>query len=129
MTLAHGRGARRASPLRRHPPRRQRQQGLRHAHGVRAPEFDPNSKSRLIAITLDEDSIRRGNTNIEHEREVAIFDILEANSFVLEGRDDGPYTLDLSIVEDRLVFAVGHQSRPRATPSPTCSRSRPCAAS
>ena len=42
---------------------------------------------------------------------MAIFDILEANSFVLEGRDDGPYTLDLSIVEDRLVFAVGHQGK------------------
>jgi uncharacterized protein (UPF0262 family) len=73
------------------------------------PEFDPSSKSRLTAIKLDEGSIRRGNSSIEHEREVAIFDILEANSFVLEGRDDGPYTLDLSIVEDRLVFAVGHQ--------------------
>ena len=73
------------------------------------PEFDPNSKSRLTAIRLDDNSIRRGNPNIEHEREVAIFDILEANSFVLEGRDDGPYTLDLSIVEDRLVFTIGHQ--------------------
>lgn len=73
------------------------------------PEFDPSSKSRLVAIKLDESSIRRGNTNIEHEREVAIFDILEANSFVLDGRDDGPYTLELSIVEDRLVFAIGHQ--------------------
>jgi uncharacterized protein (UPF0262 family) len=73
------------------------------------PEFDPNSKSKLVSIKLDEGSIRRGNTNIEHEREVAIFDIIEANSFVLDGRDDGPYTLELSIVEDRLVFAVGHQ--------------------
>ena len=66
-------------------------------------------KSRLIAITLDEKSTATTNSNIEHEREVAIFDILEANSFVLEGRDDGPYTLDLSIVEDRLVFTIGHQ--------------------
>jgi uncharacterized protein (UPF0262 family) len=75
------------------------------------PEFDPNFKSRLVAIKLDEGSIRRGNTSIEHEREVAIFDILEANSFVLDGRDDGPYTLELSVVEDRLVFAVGHQGQ------------------
>ena len=30
---------------------------------------------------------------------------------MLDGRDDGPYTLELSIVEDRLVFAVGHQSQ------------------
>jgi uncharacterized protein (UPF0262 family) len=74
------------------------------------PGSDPNSKARLTAIRLDEASIRRANANIEHEREVAIFDILEANHFALEGRDDGPYTLDLSIVEDRLVFAVGQES-------------------
>jgi uncharacterized protein (UPF0262 family) len=78
------------------------------------PEFDPNSKSRLTAIRIDEGSIRRGNANIEHEREVAIFDILEANSFALDGRDDGPYTLELSIVEDRLVFAVGQEGNAEA---------------
>src|ERR1700675_2919611 len=71
------------------------------------PEFDPNNTSRLTAITFDEASIRRGTSSIEHEREVAVFDILEANSFALEGREAGPYTLNLSIVEDRLVFAVG----------------------
>jgi len=71
---------------------------------------DPNSKARLTAIRLDEASIRRTNANVEHEREVAIFDILDANHFALEGRDDGPYTLVLSIVEDRLVFSVGQES-------------------
>ena len=70
------------------------------------PEFDPNSKERLVAITFDEASIRRGSSNIEHEREVAVFDILEGNRFALDGRQGGPYTLNLSIVEDRLVFAV-----------------------
>ncbi len=67
-------------------------------------------KSRLVAITLDEKSTATQNPNIEHEREVAIFDILEGNSFALEGRDDGPYTLNLGIVEDRLVFAVGNEA-------------------
>ena len=71
------------------------------------PEFDPNSKERLVAITFDKASIRRGSSNIEHEREVAVFDILEGNRFALDGRNDGPYTLNLSIVEDRLVFTVG----------------------
>lgn len=71
------------------------------------PPVDPNSKSKLTAIHLDEASIARANPNIEHEREVAIFDILESNKFELEGRDDGPYTLNLSIIEDRLVFSVG----------------------
>jgi len=71
------------------------------------PEFDRNSKSRLTAIDFDRTSIRRGNPNIEHERELVVFDILEGNSFALDGRDDGPYTLNLAIVEDRLVFTVG----------------------
>jgi uncharacterized protein (UPF0262 family) len=70
------------------------------------PEFDPNSKERLVGITFDEASIRRGSSNIEHEREVAVFDILEGNRFALDGREGGPYNLKLSIVEDRLVFAV-----------------------
>jgi uncharacterized protein (UPF0262 family) len=71
------------------------------------PEFERNSKSRLTAINFDGASIRRGNPNVEHERQVAVFDILEDNSFALVGREGGPYTLNLSIVEDRLVFTVG----------------------
>jgi uncharacterized protein (UPF0262 family) len=66
-------------------------------------------KSRLIAIQLDERSIARSNSNIAHEREVAIYDILDANTFALEGRDDGPYTLNLSMVEDRLVLSIGNE--------------------
>lgn len=66
--------------------------------------------ARLIAIVLDSQSIRRSNPNIDHEREVAIFDILDANTFMLEGRDDGPYRLTLGIVEDRLVFSVGTET-------------------
>jgi uncharacterized protein (UPF0262 family) len=73
------------------------------------PEFDPDSKAKLVAITFDEASIGRGNANIEHERKVAVYDILEGNRFALDGRDGGPYTLNLSIVEDRLVFAVAQE--------------------
>ncbi len=64
------------------------------------------SRNRLMAIRLDEASIARGNANIDHEREVAIFDILDGNSFAVEGRDDGPYALELGIADDRLVFKV-----------------------
>ncbi len=71
-----------------------------------------SGKSRLTAITLDEKSISRANPNVEHEREVAIYDILDANEFALDGRDDGPFTLHLSIVEDRLLFTVGTQGSP-----------------
>jgi uncharacterized protein (UPF0262 family) len=72
------------------------------------PQDQGASTSRLVAITLDERSIRRGNANVDHEREIAILDLLDANSFALEGRDDGPYKLTLGIVEDRLVLSVGN---------------------
>lgn len=61
---------------------------------------------RIAKLTLDPNSIARGNANIEHEREVAIFDILDANVFHVEGRDDGPFDVELGISEDRLVIAV-----------------------
>jgi uncharacterized protein (UPF0262 family) len=73
------------------------------------PPVDPNSKARLVAINLDETSIARSNPSIEHERQVAIFDILESNRFELEGREGGPYVLHLQLVEDRLVFAITQQ--------------------
>ncbi len=64
------------------------------------------ARTRLSAITFDQASIRRSNPNIEHEREVAIYDILDSNHFALEGRDDGPYALRIGLVEDRLVLNV-----------------------
>jgi uncharacterized protein (UPF0262 family) len=75
-----------------------------------APTPDKGSRTRLVAITLDEKSTATSNPNIEHEREVAIFDILDGNSFAVEGREDGPYTLKLGIVEDRLVFSIGDET-------------------
>ncbi len=73
--------------------------------GVGGPE-GAESRERLAAITLDQGSIRRSNPNVEHEREVAIYDILDSNHFAVEGRDDGPYALKLGLSEDRLVMAV-----------------------
>jgi uncharacterized protein (UPF0262 family) len=74
------------------------------------PISDANPKARLTAITLDSASIKRASSGIEHEREVAIFDILENNFFQLDGREEGPYTLNLAIAEDRLVLTVGQQA-------------------
>lgn len=63
--------------------------------------------ARLIEVTLDEASLGRDNVEVEHERKVAIFDLIEKNSFALEGHDNaGPYTLRLSLADNRLVFSV-----------------------
>lgn len=69
------------------------------------------ARRRLAAVTLDEASIGRGSPDQEHERAIAIYDLLEENSFGLPGRDDGPYTLAISMQDAKLVFQVSGKKR------------------
>ena len=67
--------------------------------------------SRIAEIRLDDGGLPAPTPEIEQERKVAIFDLLEDNTFTLprrEGREvpPGPYALDLSIRDRRLVFDV-----------------------
>ncbi|MDX2234233.1 MAG: UPF0262 family protein [Hyphomonadaceae bacterium] len=64
------------------------------------------ARDRLIDVVLDEASLAAGNADAEHERRVAIFDLLEANVFTVDGADMGPYRLSISVIDQRLVFAV-----------------------
>ena len=66
----------------------------------------PSDRFRLVAVTLDEASIGRSSPDIDHERAVAIYDLIEENSFKPVGHDGGPYTLYLSLAENRLVFDI-----------------------
>lgn len=66
---------------------------------------DGQDRARLIDVELDE-SIGRATPDIEHERAVAIFDLVEENSFRPAGDDGGPYRLRLSLIDSRLIFAV-----------------------
>jgi len=66
---------------------------------------------KITHIDLDDTALPTPTPEIEQERKVAMFDLLEDNSFVLpakDGRDvpDGPYRLGLSIRDKRLVFDV-----------------------
>ena len=61
---------------------------------------------RLASVELDSESIGKADENVEHERRVAIADLLEANMFRPEGAEAGPYALRLAIEEQRLVFDV-----------------------
>ena len=66
--------------------------------------FQPDD--RLTDLTLDE-SIGRSTPDVEHERAVAIFDLLEANRFRPVGdAQGGPYKLNLSVIDNKLVFAI-----------------------
>lgn len=60
----------------------------------------------LKDILFDEASLAAATADDEHERRVAVFDLLEKNYFELEDIDAGPYVLRLSIAEQRLVFAL-----------------------
>jgi uncharacterized protein (UPF0262 family) len=62
--------------------------------------------NRLVAVTLDEDSIGRSNPDVEHERAVAIYDLLEDNTFAPQADEDGPFALHLSVTGSRLVFDI-----------------------
>ena len=66
----------------------------------------PENDRRIVKITLDERTVVRRNADIEHERAVAIFDLLEENSFALARDVPGPFHLNLGIEENRLVFDI-----------------------
>jgi uncharacterized protein (UPF0262 family) len=67
---------------------------------------DQEERGRLVAVTLDESSIGRANRDVEHERAVAIYDLIEDNSFRLLDHDGGPYTLTIGVSGNRLVFDI-----------------------
>ena len=68
--------------------------------------------SKIIDITLDESTIVRWSADIEHERRVAIYDLLQDNSFKplrLKVPNEGPYKLHLLIKDGRLDFEVSDE--------------------
>ncbi|MBL6431060.1 MAG: UPF0262 family protein [Alphaproteobacteria bacterium] len=67
------------------------------------------TNARLVEVELDEGSISRSTPDIEHERAVAIYDLIEDNEFEPVADEAGPYRLKLSLVEKRLIFAVSRE--------------------
>lgn len=65
---------------------------------------------RLIDVQLDEDTILSRNADIEQERRVAVFDLLESNHFepvrATAAGHTGPYRLRLSVPDGRLALEV-----------------------
>ncbi len=69
------------------------------------------STDRLAAVNLDTEGLPTPTAEIEQERRVAIFDLIEENSFALEEREGakppaGPYVLNLAVRERHLVVSV-----------------------
>ena len=81
---------------------------------------DGHRQGKLIDVVLDEATIGRANADVEHERAVAIFDLIEDNSFRPVGHHPKKvkteYKLVLGVVEQRLVFTISdHLDKPVAT--------------
>jgi uncharacterized protein (UPF0262 family) len=64
------------------------------------------SRNRLVSIVLDKGSIERGTPDQEHERATAIYDLIEENSFALPDGREGPFTLSIGMISQRLVFDI-----------------------
>jgi uncharacterized protein (UPF0262 family) len=73
-----------------------------------APTHDDDlaTRYRLIAVTLDEASIGRGTPDQEHERQIAIYDLVEDNRFAIPDHEGGPYALRIALHESRLLLDI-----------------------
>ena len=69
-----------------------------------------DKSERIVDFKLDEATVVRRSPEVEHERKIAVFDLLEENSFSPVGDFTGPYHLRLSIVEGRLAFDIRDSS-------------------
>ena len=75
--------------------------------------------SRISHIQIDDRNLPPPTPEIDQERKVAIFDLLEENSFALPARNDrlspdGPFSLELGIRDKRLVFDVATEGGGKA---------------
>ncbi|MBN9601168.1 MAG: UPF0262 family protein [Afipia sp.] len=69
-----------------------------------------DTNNRIVAVTLDEESIGRSGPDIEHERAIAIYDLIEQNLFAPEGDAGGPFSLHIGINGNRLMFDIRRQN-------------------
>jgi uncharacterized protein (UPF0262 family) len=65
---------------------------------------------RIAEITLDERTVLRRSPDVEHERAIAIADLLKENSFAPASGREGPFALHLAIRENRLHLDIGSEA-------------------
>ena len=77
--------------------------------GAKPPAPDQAERRRLLAVHLDAASIGRGNPDQEHERRVAIFDLVDGSSFGVAGHAGGPYTLRIALRDAKLALDIADE--------------------
>ena len=68
-----------------------------------------NVNKRLVKVSLDPNSIAAGSRDVEHERAIAIYDLIEDNFFAPVGHDGGPYCLTIQVAGNRLIFDIRNE--------------------
>ncbi|MGB0749427.1 MAG: UPF0262 family protein [Magnetospiraceae bacterium] len=61
---------------------------------------------QILNVSLEAPMAVRRNPEIEHERQVALYDLMEENSFQLAEGPEGPYNLHITAVEGRVILGV-----------------------
>lgn len=69
-----------------------------------------SDKRRISVIHLDDASLATTNAEAKHERRIAIFDLIEENSFDPAGVADGPYALRISLKDRSLILDIENLS-------------------
>lgn len=67
---------------------------------------EAGQSERIVHISLDDPALVARSPDLEHERRVAIFDLIESNHFKLADGPDGPYRVTLSVVDRGINFDV-----------------------
>src|SRR3981081_4202929 len=70
------------------------------------PPPEEDAHNRIVVVTVDEESIGSSGPDIEHERAIAISELVQENIFAPEGADNGPFTLHIGITGNRLMFDI-----------------------
>ena len=81
--------------------------------GLTSDSSPPVGNHRIAHISLDEETILWRNADVEQERRVAIYDLIEENTFKpvrsAERGAKGPYRLALSVIDGRLAMEISDE--------------------
>ena len=68
-----------------------------------------SNSERILSVDIDNQTLSASGPDAEHERRVAIFDLLEHNAFSLGAEFNGPYKLELSRQDNRLIMVISDE--------------------
>ena len=67
---------------------------------------EDRDRLRLRSVEIDEASLAPTSRDVEHERQIAVFDLIEANYFHPDDAPPGPYDLRISLIDNRLALDI-----------------------